>query len=619
MDYSHLPICGDGYEEQTPSSPWNRGIQALHGDALYTLELDRLNILVGQNTVCSSVCDVTMTWAHRDAISRNFNYNLELAGLPVGYKLQDDYTRTTKYWGGIPVGRGGGSDVETEFNPRYDDTTEEELYVYNHFNFVVYYAKEGSKYVILKATVEPFSVKHLSDTNGVLECDQGADSSSSHVSYDILRDISLQPAKGRVRVTYDVKWIESAGNYKSRWNVYLNMDGAVPDWIEFMGFLLGIIILVGIFGILATWVLRDLSYKPVVTESEYSDDEQHEVEMWPLSTRVFFPPQTAPVLFCIAVGTGAQVLISSLLFLIFMRTGIVSLSLGYKLLTPAAVCFVVSSLVGGYVTGRLHSIFHGGRVVALLSSLITAVAYPLVGTIVVMLVYDVLPDEDTPDHNVMSNNTALLLVWILCCWPLAILGGFLGHRSGPIQNFPVSAGTTGYQDLNLQDEKKEDELEDKRSRWYAFMKRYRITMSLLFGGMLPALACFVSYSYGVVGPIVLGYYPVRSYMIASYCIFLLVSSSLAVLAYYRQIRAQLYAWWWSVFAISASSGLYIFLLSASYIIFRSESHISGNTVALYLLWFAYSSFGVAMMTGAFGVFVTMLFNKTMYTYLTRRQ
>ena len=159
----------------------------------------------------------------------------------------------------------------------------------------------------------------------------------------------------------------------------------------------------------------------------------------------------------------------------------------------------------------------------------------------------------------------------------------------------------------------------KRGKWWNCMRRYRITVCLLFGGLLPLLSCFVSYSYAVAGPIFLGYYPVRAYMVASYLLFQAVAGAVAVLAYYRQIRAYLFNWWWSSFATASSAGLYVFMLSISYMLFKAESHIQGNTMAAYTFWFAFISCGTAMATGFVGVSVCMWFNKALYTVLMNRQ
>jgi transmembrane 9 superfamily member 2/4 len=505
---------------------------------------------------------------------------------------------------------------------RYNSTSNETVYLYNHVNIQVEYRKQqdNKSYQILRTVMEPYSVQQYSATDGsviLASCDS---SQQLHTKYEMLSTVPVQPATGKVRFTYDVQWIESTeGSFSKRWNVFLNMDGAVPPYIEVMGCFLGGFFLVVLTGVLYTWVRRDLSYKPVVdqiVEDGCTEEETTEIQMWPLSTRIFFPPTNAPALLCIACGTGAQLLVAGFLIVVFFRVGIISQAQGAKLLTPCIILYAFCSVVGGYVTARLCTIFHGELKVALASCLVTAIAYPLMGMLVSFLAYDVFPDSETPSYRVMANSTPLVLLWIFFVWPVTVGGGYLGYRGGSIQNFPVSEGSTGYQDLNLQDDSENKrEQERKRGKWASCHKRYRIAILLAIGGLLPVLSCFVSYSYGVVGPIFLGFYSLRSYTIASYLLFVLVSGAVAVLLYYRQIRAHVYEWWWAAFAAAGSAGIYIFLLSMSYMLFRSESHVSGNTKALYLFWFAYISFGLTLATGFTGVAVCMWFNRAMYTYI----
>jgi len=530
-------------------------------------------------------------------------------------------TKTTRYWGGIPVGTRGGSDLESD--SRYAGTLDSEVFLFNHFNLKIAYRKDKQdKYQILRFWVEAFSIRHdESDTNTLTSCVAG---STTHTNYDQLFGTPLQPATGIVKYTYDVQWIESdATSYNDRWDIYLSMDDATPDVIELLGVFLGVFLLVCLVGALYTWVMRDLSYKPIVGQADFTEEEASEVQMWPLSTQVFFPPVSSPVLLCIACGTGAQLLLSGFSFVFLFRCGVISQSQGANLLTPGAILYVLSSPVGGYVTARLYAIFHGDVVIALVSCLATAISYPLLGTLVLFLVYDVLPDGDeTPSYNVMSNSTPLILLWIFLMWPLSIAGGYSGYRHGPVQNFPISTGTSGYHDLNLQDnsESRAAEQEQKRSsKFTRCTTRYRILILFLTCGLLPVLSCFINYSYGVAAPILIRSYSLRAYMVASFCLFVLVAAAVSVLMFYRQIRVHNYQWWWSSFASAGSSGVYIFFLSMSWLLLKAESHISSNTMALYSLWFAFLSLGVALMTGFAGVAACIWFNRAMYTTIMRRQ
>lgn len=530
-------------------------------------------------------------------------------------------TRTTRYWGGVPVGRQGDGDSEPT-DSRYKGTLESEVFLYNHFNLNIAYSIEDGKYQILRFWIQPFSIQHEQAVD-MVSCE--ADS-TTHTDYDQLVTAPVQPATGLVKYTYDVRWVHvdaDSIDYRGRWDVYLEMDDATPTYVELMGVVLGAFLLVAIVGVLYTWVMRDLSYKPVVGEADFDSEEAiEEVKMWPLSIQVFYPPTSSPTLLCIACGTGAQLLTSGFWFVVLFRSGIISQSQGADLLTPGAILFVLSSPVAGYVTARLYAIFHGDRIIALAASMATAIAYPLLGLLVLFLVYDVLPSNvESPNYNVLAHSQPLILLWIFMIWPLSLIGGFVGYRHGPIQNFPVSTGNSGYHDLNLQDQSDSSKANQERKlgNLGSCLRRYRIVFLFLTCGLLPVISCFVNYSYGIAAPILIGSYSVRAFAITSFCLFLLVAAALSCLVFYRQIRVHNFRWWWSAFSSAGSAGLYIFLLSMSWLLSKAESHISSNDMALYTLWFAFLAFGVTLMTGFAGVAACIWFNRTMYRAIMRRQ
>lgn len=526
--------------------------------------------------------------------------------------------------------------ANSRYNSTFEVTGEASSFINNHWNIEVWYTRANGAsdtFVIVRVFVEPFSVQQWSNStisgtassqSVMASC---VDESITHTSYDILYDIPMQPLdfENPILFTYDVIWIEALDEaYDKRWEVYLSMDDAVSNYIEFSGFFLGAFILLSLTGILCTWVLRDFSYKPIVNQvEELSDTEAKEIEMWPLSTRIFFAPAKAPILLCVACGTGAHILFTSSFFIILFRVGIINQSQGAQLLTPGIVLYSLFSSVGGYVTARLSAVFHYELKIALASSLITAIAFPLVGLVVVYFVYEVLLLSDAPSYMASSAITPMVLLWIFFIWPVTLIFGFVGYSHGPIQNFPVSEGSNGYHDLNLQGE--HDSLRSvsthNRWCWRVLSGKCRIPILLATGGLLPMLSCFVTFSYGIAGPIIIGYYSVRPYMIASFLIFILSSGIIAALLFYRQIRTHfLFDWWWASFATSGSAGIYVFALSLSYILFRGEaSQLNGRTVTLYLVWFAYLSFGVLLMNGFVGVAITMTFIRTMYTFILKRQ
>jgi transmembrane 9 superfamily protein 2/4 len=552
-------------------------------------------------------------------------------------------TVSTRYWGGIPLGHQG----RPAKNERYAEATDDDLFVYNHWNIEIHTWKLPNKensYRVIEVIVEPLSILHPFDgeLNKRMETPiASCRGEGTHTNYDMLRDIPPQPARGKVHFTYDVKWIslqDGSDPFRSRWDVFLSMDDAVPDVVEIMGFFLGFALTALVLGTLWTWVMRDLSYKPLIGSDD--EEENAEMQLWPLSSSVMRPPANHPLILSICCGTGAHLMVTGFFFVLFFRVGIISQSQGADLLTAAVVLAAVFAPVGGYVTGRLMNVMHvrDGKVIAYAASLTTAICYPLFGLFVVLFVYDVLPSSAAPTYNAVANSWPLILVWIFCMWPLSVAGGWLGYKHGPINHFPVSRpaakdsrrsdseeggdGENTYVSTTVDHfvtEEEQEELEEEleQSRRWCFVKKYRIPLLFLVGGIIPVLCSFINYSYGIAGPIFLGYYSVRSFMVFAYIFFVVSAGAFTVLIYYRQLRAQYYEWWWPSFATGSSAGLYIFILSMSWLI-HSSSHLEGSTIFAYMLWFALISVGAGLVTGFAGVASCIVFNRVLYSYIMRR-
>jgi transmembrane 9 superfamily protein 2/4 len=607
-------------------------MDALHGDAIRSTSA--FDIKMKEDVYCGQLCVLDMTDINTAkrwelAVRENLHYNWILDDMPMASRYENDDRVALRYWGGIAVGK--ERDVD---DSRFSEANADQVYLHNHFNFEILYSKKPpsktneneNSYRILRTTVQPLSVHHefydartwpIAIHNPIQSCNASAPT-FSHTSYSELRETPPQQATGHALVTYDVKWVEWESDkgkdaFESRWSVFLRMDDGIPLVVQLLGLLLGVMVNVIVFSTLSTWIMRDLSYKPLLSEAEaFTDEQAQEMELWPLSTRVFFPPTTTPLWFCVCCGTGAHILLSGSVFIFLFRCGVVNESLGSSVITPAAVIYLFMSIGGGYVTGRLWRIFHGDEIGALKASCLTAGVYPAFGIIVCYLAYDVFSYKTAPHYHVVSKSVPLILMWLFGIFPFTLFGGYLGYRHGPIQNFPVSEGSKGYQDLSLQ--KDNDAYENGPS---ALWKYCRITGLFLMGGILPLIGGFVEYAYGVAGPIYVGYFSDSSmFSIISFVLFNTCAGGVAVLFYYRQIRAQNYQWWWSAFWTSGSSGLYIFILSASWL--WSGRQIGPGAMASYTLWFFLASLGTTLMTGFVGVASCIWFNRRVYTLLTKR-
>ena len=123
--------------------------------------------------------------------------------------------------------------------------------------------------------------------------------------------LASQVTTGTVLYTYDVIWRPSNIHWASRWDIYLSMDNAVPDKVHWFSIVNSVLIVLFLSSMIAMILIRnvhrDIShYNRAMTEEE--KQEEREESGWKLvHTDVFRPPETAPMLFCVFVGSGIQV------------------------------------------------------------------------------------------------------------------------------------------------------------------------------------------------------------------------------------------------------------------------------------------------------------------------
>ena len=641
VDYPNLASCWDDENEKlTPSSLWKRSMEALHRDAFWSDST--FDIKLGQDEYCRSRCIMTGPSASAVEAIDSYEYHFWLDDLPVALRIEDDERVSTNFWAGVPIGT-----VAEPTNERYASVNGG-MILYNHYNFYIRYYQEGSKYRILETLVEPFSIAtpNGQPNTNVASCVSDI-TNGEHTTFEMLQGVAPavfgddSNSLEQTVFTYDVIWQLVPGattrDYKDRWSVFLTMDDAQSTLVKFVGVFVSAFILTILLATIWTWVNRDLSYKPVMLQvgSEYeengmdedlSPEAYEELRIWPLSTRLFFQPRNAPRLLCVACGTGVQILVTGLIFVVLFRLGIVSQSLWADLLTPIVVLYALAALPAGYVTGRMRGgLFHGTYNDSLSTCAVTALLYPLMGVIVVVFVYDILPPSGAPGYNASAQYLPMILVWIMAILPLMLIGGHFGYKHGPIQDFPVSEGSTGYQDLDLQNNNTgnhataaQEVVQEKENR--GLKNACYILCLLAIGGILPVLGVFVAYSYDVAGPVFVGFYVDNSsYMIASYSLFLACTGAVSILLFYKQIRVHKYDWWWPAFSTGGSSGLYLFILTMTWLVFNSsQEQVSGRVWMLYFIWFAYTSLGVACATGFCGVVSCMVFTSVLYKKTKQR-
>ena len=614
LDAGKLPWCDSFLVSVESKQHWRKSIDELYGNKWY--QGPNFELEVGENVNCQRLCaaDVATPSKWNDAILEYMHYHFYIDNLPLVWVDESSTVLSQNYWQGTPVGL--VLDDSHLQQTRYQQSSVGDVTVNNHFRFIIEYKRESDQgYRIVQTKVQPMSLKRIDDTDDVnIASSRPSCRTDAPMQFDDLESIPPQNLDSLVWYTYDVEWVET--DKSDRWKQFLTMDSFIRVIDQVAGLLLALLIVGILTGVTWTWVNRDLSYKPLVAETEDINDEAaQEIELWPLSTRVFFPPHHFPVTMCIVCGVGAQLFVSTLVFVFFFQFGILNQSLGSSILTGAAVIYVVSAGVGGYVTGRLARILHINHEKNTYACIGTASSFPCIGIIACCLSYDVFSSSDAPSYGIFSSFLVLLLLWVLLVLPLTIFSGALGHRHGPLDGFPISEGSSGYQDLNLQSENDTSDAQHSVAR-----TRLNLSMVLLFGGVLPTLTAFIPFSYGIAGPVIVGFY--SSTELWSLLFLLLYSvcvGFVSILLFYRQIRINNFQWWWSAFFTGGSAGLGLYLLTWSWLFFNLKAgRLSGGTFASYFVWFTFVCSGIALMSGSIAILSCIWFCRQLYAVTLAR-
>jgi transmembrane 9 superfamily protein 2/4 len=620
LDYYDLPFCAPQGGHKLDKQ--NLG-ENLAGDRIQT---SPYYLQMKTDMYCEQLCVSNLGRSRTNklakAIQKYYHNNWLVDYLPAASKVEDEFTVTTRYLGGFPIGY-------MSQDPR--NGTQNQAFVFNHVNIeIMYHAVdlEMDKYRVVRATVEPFSIPH-----GFKELDHHLEggNSNNYMTNDMqsvlpklvnitnpiesckrlqvhtnfyMRSVG-QLAEGHVLFTYDVIWIENQDLYwSSRWDVYLNMDNFVPDMVHWLSLANSVVVCVMLLGILVVALVCCLrkernQYNSLETDEECSEYvEQHG---WiAIRGDVFRPPSFLPSVFAVICGTGAQLMCTASLIVTFSAFGFMSSARSGHFIMGTLVTFAIMGAVGGYVSARLCKTFKSAS--RWRAATLTAFGFPGLSFGVFFLINMIERAHKSTKAVSLWTLLTLILLWFCVEVPLVFLGAFVGYKCDPIE-FPFEP---------VGDEARR--LPPRRPRY----KRVLIFLAraILFD-IMPFAAFFDEFFFILESTWRGCYYSTIGFMFLALLVTFVTCAFTSVVVTYFRLRREDYRWWWSSFTTASVIGLYIFLYS---IIYSTDLNMD-SLVALstFFLYMALVSLGVAFMFGSVGVMANLWFTKRMYSTLQRNR
>ncbi|KAL7581193.1 hypothetical protein ACA910_005979 [Epithemia clementina (nom. ined.)] len=589
-DYYRLPFCvPDGGPKMASE---NLG-EFLTGNKIQSSPYE-LHMLT--ETFCRKVCQITLSKLQAAKLRLHIKYqyrnnwiidNLPSASISRGQENEP----LKRYAGGFQIGFLAGDS--------------EMPYVNNHVNIYVDYHKyEDEGYRVVGFAVEPLSVKHeFQDYNWDGENPEGYQkplktcSSNKHIQRGDIKTGQVVAENEKILYTYDVIWMESEIEWSSRWDVYLSEDHLVPAQVHWYSITNSILVVVFLSFLVVSILVRNLrrdiaAYNALsAIADEEEEDEKEDEKGWKLvHADVFRPPQEQPMLYCVFLGSGAQLLVTVLFAIVLSAVGFLSPARRGSLMTAFLVVYMLSGVFAGYISSRLYKAFRGRQ--WQLCTVITALLFPGIafGTFVFfnIILFFLHSSASAPFLDVII----VAAMWCCVSIPLVFVGAYFGYKAEAIA-FPTVTSTIARA------------IPEPTN----FFMQPRV--AVVMAGAIPFVAAYVELFFIMTSLWMDQFYYVFGFTLIVYLIMIITCAEITVLLVYYQLCAENHRWWWFSFFSAGSSAGFTFIYS----IFWFRQLAASRMVMTYLLYFGYMfliCFGMLLAFGTVGALTSLWFVRKIF-------
>jgi transmembrane 9 superfamily member 2/4 len=589
-DYYRLPFCQP--QDGPKMASENLG-EFLTGNKIqnspYTINMLR-------EVYCQKLCQVQLTKLEASKLRLHIKYdyhnNWIIDNLPsaaIGMGSHGEMKK--RYAGGFPIG--------------FTETETKMPYIYNHVNIHIDYHTKDGGYRVVAFAVEPLSVKHQFEgdyqwdglsTEGMNKQLRTCPNQNVHLQrQDIQESQAVKPGE-TIIFTYGVVWEESEVEWSSRWDVYLSEDHLVPAQVHWYSITNSILVVLFLSLLVISILVRNLhrdiaAYNALATLADDEKDEDVDETGWKLvHADVFRPPQNYPMLYCVFLGSGAQLAITVFFAIAFAAVGFLSPARRGSLMNAFLAFYVLSGVVAGYVSSRLYKAFRGRQ--WQLCTIVTALFFPGIafGTFLFfnVILWFLHSSASAPFLDVII----VAAMWCCVSVPLVFLGAYFGYKCEAIE-FPTETSTIA-----------------RAIPPPPPMLDPKVGMALT--GIIPFAAAYVELFFIMTSLWMDQFYYVFGFTLIVYLILIVTCAEATVLLVYYQLCAENHRWWWFAFFSSGSTAFYTFVYS----IFWFRTLEASRMVMTYLLYFGYMfliSFGMLLLFGTIGALTSLWFVRKIFS------
>ncbi|KXZ49791.1 hypothetical protein GPECTOR_19g242 [Gonium pectorale] len=498
--------------------------------------------------------------------------------------------------------RGYDGDYDREYDPQY----EEELQMEYDMEYEYEYESEAAAaaaaaaasaaaadqnppfYMVVGFEVSPCSIARGSgvDVDDII-C--GVDGNSHIAPQEIYEGADIV-------YTYDVYWQESKIKWASRWDAYLRMPGGKVHWFSIVNSVLVVLVMATIVGmILLRTVRRDLAkYHALMSDAEAAAgraDSREEAGWKLVAGDVFRSPPNSSML-AVQVGTGFQILSSSLVVILLATLGFLSPAARGALLTAGLIIFVLLAGFAGFVSVYLWGLMERSYANWQGVAARVAVFYPGINMLIFTVLNMVIHHTGTTGAVPLGMYFTLGLAWFLVATPLTFLGGMLAIRV-PLLDWPVKTNQIPR---------------------HVPPPPLSANPMLLFlaAGVLPFGTMFIELYFAMTS-LWLGYfYYLFGFVLLIGALTCVINAEISVLCTYVQLCAEDYAWWWRSFHRGASVSLYLALYALGFLVSTMSSLHGFIPLFIYVTYMSIIVIAFYYAMGALGFAASLWFVRSIF-------
>ena len=529
-NYYYLPFCKPSAEKA--KHKWGGLGEVLQGNELIDGQLDILFRTDKPKTkICSQTLDDKDAGRFKESVARHYWYEFFVDELPI--------------WGFV--------------GPPPEHTDDNSVrYIYTHKTFDIAFNGENIIHVNL-----------TSENPTVIE--SGA----------------------KLEFTYSVNWIESDIPFAKRFERYLDYSFFEHQihWFSVFNSFMMVIFLMGLVSMILLRTLRKdyARYTAKSDDLESLERDMNEETGWKLVHGDVFRPPAMLELLSAVVGTGVQ--LAALIFTVILITiaGTLFVERG-TIVTVFIICYALTSLLGGYVSGGFYSRYDGRAWIQ--TMLLTANLFPLTVAAIAFTLNTIAIFYHSLAAVPFGTIVVVFLIWIFVSFPLCLLGTVVGRNWSGSSDNPCRV--------------KRIPSPIPQRPWYLSP----IPIAIL-GGVLPFGSIFIEMYFVFTSFWNYKVYYVYGFFLLVFLILLAVTACITIVATYFLLNAENYHWHWTAFGAGASTSIYVFLYSVHY--FNAKTKMTGFFQTSF--YFGYTSMfclGLGVMCGAVGYLAAAAFVRRIY-------